>query len=135
MRDWNDPFSTNAKNQPRNGRDWTGPIIVLAVSPVAFLLLYLGRPDLARSSAIGLGMILLAIRIRWDLRGHWWFWATIAFVAALHVPLLTVIRWPSGWTPAVEILPFAVIDFFVIVGSVHGVEKLVQRTKSPSPER
>jgi hypothetical protein len=32
-------------------------------------------------------MILLAVKIRSELRRHFWFWTTIVFVMLLHVPV------------------------------------------------
>ena len=112
---------------PHRRTDWTGPIIVLILSPVLLFFIYIGKGDLGRSVAVGLGMILLAIRARWDLRGHAWFWATVVFVLALHIPLFLVIRWPPGWTPGVVVWPFAVVDVVVILGTVRLVETFMAK--------
>ena len=57
--------------------DYTGPKIVAILSPVFFLFAFLGKADMGLTACIVLGMIILAIKIRWNLRKHVWFWATI----------------------------------------------------------
>ena len=68
--------------------DYTGLKIVAILSPVFFLVVYLGNLDMALATCMVLGGIVLAIKIRWHLRKHIWFWAIIAVILALHVPLV-----------------------------------------------
>ncbi len=67
--------------------DYSGVIIGAVLLPVIFFFIYLGKEDMGRSVCIVLAAILLAIRIRWDLRKHFWFWGVIGVVFALHIPL------------------------------------------------
>jgi hypothetical protein len=76
--------------------DYTGLKIVAILAPVFFLFVFLGNADMGLTACIVLGMIILAIKLRWNLRKHVWFWATIIFVLALHIPLFWVVRWPQG---------------------------------------
>ncbi|HEX8724042.1 MAG TPA: hypothetical protein VF737_01475 [Gemmatimonadaceae bacterium] len=110
-----------------NRAQWAGIKFGLLVLPVALVFSYMGQGDLGRSLAIALVSILFAIRFRWDLRRHVWFWGTIALVLVLESPLFFLIRWPEGWTPAVIILPFAVVEFIVIVKAVQLAEHVMAK--------
>ena len=99
------------------------------------LFIHWGKEDMGRSVFIVLGMILLAIRIRWDLRRHVWFWVVIVLLLGLHVPLFFVVQWPHGWLPAVGLLPIGLADCLIILSAVHIVEKFIVRaTPRIAPE-
>lgn len=72
--------------------DYTGLKIGAMLVPVFLLFIFLGNADMGLTVCIVLGMIMLAIKLRWNLRKHVWFWATIVFVLALHVPLFFIVR-------------------------------------------
>lgn len=112
--------------------DYTGLIIAAALAPVLILFLYFDKVDLGLTVFIVLGAIVLAIKIRWNLRKRVWFWATIVFILALHVPLFFVVRWPFGKTPMIAYtMPFGIADFLVILGALALAEKLFSKS-SPS---
>lgn len=119
----------------KKGTDYTGLIIAAILAP-AYLVFYLmGKEEMGRSVFIVLGMTMLAIRVRWDLRNRSWFWAVIVLVLAAHIPLLFLVHWPEGyhgWLPAIGTLPIGLADVLIILGAVHLVEKFI--VKSPPPE-
>jgi hypothetical protein len=110
-----------------NRRDFTGLIIALILSPVLLLFIYFDKGEFGRAVCFDLAAVLVAIRLRWDLRGRAWFWGTIVFLLALHVPILLIIRWPEGWVPGAVALPFAAIDCAIILGSLRLAEKLFSK--------
>jgi Ca2+/Na+ antiporter len=115
--------------------DYTGVVIGVILLPVLLLFIHLDKQDMGRSVCIVLGMIMLAIRVRWDLRRHFWFWAVIVLVLALHVPLFFIFQWPrglNGWLPAIGSLPIGLADVLIILGAVRFVEKFI--VKSPPTE-
>lgn len=113
--------------QEKQSTDYTGVIIGIILLPVLLLFYYFGKEDMGRAVFLVLGAILFAIRIRWDLRRHFWFWGVIVLVLALHVPLFFIARWPHGWLPAVGWLPIALADCLIILGIVRFVEKFIER--------
>ena len=118
-------------DQPKQKRaDWSGTIIGLLMGPIIIYFIHIGKQDLGASIAVGLAMILIAVRIRWDLRHELWFWGVVGLVLALHVPLFFLVRWPKGWTPAVVITPFAMMDLLVILGIVHLAELIMGKAKT-----
>src|SRR5580704_8536128 len=116
----------------RQGRtDWSGTIIGALLIPVFFLFIYLGKAELGFTVCIVLGMVILAIKRRWKLRRHAWFWVTIAIVLALHIPFLFSVRWPRSNVPTLAFsLPFGIADFLLISGAISLAEKIF--LKSPA---
>ncbi len=111
--------------------DYTGLKIVGILAPVFFLITFLSNADMGLATCIVLGMVMLAIKIRWHLRKRLWFWAIIALVLALHVPLVLVVRWPQGNVSTLfYTMPLGIADFLVISGALGLAERLL--SKGPS---
>lgn len=115
--------------------DYTGLIIVLMLAPVFLLFTLLANEDVGLSACIVLGMIMIAVKIRWYLRKHIWFWAIIAVILALHSPLVFVVRWPQGHAPTLfYTMPLGIADFLIISGALSIAEKLMSEGSS-SPDQ
>ena len=87
---------------PREAKELTqhtGLKIGVILLPMLLLFAYFGKEDMGLAVAIVLAAIMVAIKIRWNLRKHIWFWAIIAVILALHVPLILKVRWPQGSAP------------------------------------
>lgn len=119
---------SNDPEEPKS-TDYTSVIILAIMLPVFLFFRYIGKTDMGMNVIVVLGMWLLAIKIRWDLRARCWFWGVVLFVLALHVPLFFVIQWPHGWVPGVALLPIGLADVAIILGAVKFVEKFI--VKSP----
>jgi hypothetical protein len=120
---------------PKEPADWTGTKIGFALLPVFFLFVYLGKPEMGFTVIIVLGMIAAAVYFRWKLRKHVWFWATIAFILLLHIPLFFVVRWPDTHVPAIAYsLPFGIADFLLISGAISLAQKLFSKGSSSEDE-
>lgn len=115
--------------------DYTGLKIVGILAPVFFLITFLSNADMGLAACMVLGMVMLAIKIRWRLRKHLWFWAIIVLILALHVPLIFVVRWPQGKVPTLfYTLPLGIADFLIILGAVNVAEKFFSKDSSSSSE-
>ena len=115
--------------------DYTGLKIGGILAPVFFLITFLANADMGLAACIVLGMIMLAIKLRWNLRRHLWFWATIVFILALHVPLVFMVRWPQGKGPTLfYTMPIGIVDFFIIWGAVGLAEKVFSKDSSSNDE-
>lgn len=111
--------------------DYTGLKIVVILAPVFLLFVFLGNADMGLAVCIVLGMIMVAIKIRWNLRKHLWFWATIVFILALHVPFCFLVRWPQGNVPTLfYTMPLGITDFLVVLGAVGLAEKIFSKNAS-----
>jgi 4-amino-4-deoxy-L-arabinose transferase-like glycosyltransferase len=104
--------------------DYTGLKIVAILAPVFLLFVFLGNADMGLTVCIVLGVTILAIGIRRNWRKHLWFWATIAFILALHIPLFFFVRWPQGKpSTIVYTMPIGIADFLIISGVLGLAEK------------
>jgi len=113
-----------AKNTEARLNKYTGLIIAVLVAPIYVIFVYLDQPDIGLTASYCLVTILLAIRVRCDLRKHAWFWIVMAVVLALHVPLIVFWRWPDRWIPGIALLPFAAADCAMILGVLRVAERL-----------
>ena len=114
-------------------RDYTVAIIGAILVPVMLLFTYLGKDDIGRSVAICLGVLMLAVRIRWELRKRLWFWGILVLLLLLHVPLFFLINWPDGFFYHKGMLPLGLFDLLAILGAIHLVERFIIRD-SPQDE-
>lgn len=115
--------------------DYTGLKIGALVAPVFFLVTFLYNADAGLAACIVLGVMLFAIKIRWHLRKHIWFWAIIALILALHIPLVFMVRWPQGHAPTLfYTMPLGIADFVIISGALRLAESLFSKDSSPSSE-
>ena len=115
--------------------DYTGLKIGAILLPMLLLFAYFGKEDVGLAVVIVLGVMAVAIKIRWNLRKHIWFWAIIAVILALHVPLVFMVRWPQGNAPTLfYALPFGLVDFLIISGALRLAEKFFLKGSSPTDE-
>lgn len=81
---------------------------------------YLVYPTLASLIALG-----FTTAVKWELRTSSWFWITMTILAALHLPLILLLPWTSGWIPAPAIAAVASADFVVMLAIVDVLAKFM----------
>jgi hypothetical protein len=117
--------------KPKEPVDYTGLKIGAILLPIFFLLTFSYNADLGLAACIVLGMLMLAVKIRWHLRKYIWFWAIIVIILALHVPLVFMVRWPQGSAPTLlYTMPIGIVDFLIISGALGFAEKLFSKDSS-----
>jgi hypothetical protein len=110
----------NEPEKEKQPPDYTGLKIGGILAPIFFLFIYLGKAEMGFTIFLVLGMILFAIKLQWKLRKYVWFWATIAAVLVLHIPLFFIVRWPDTKTPTIAYsMPFGIADFLIISGAIR----------------
>lgn len=106
---------------------WWGILWVIAGAAVAYSLFdRFGQATLARPILFSVAIIVITIALRWKLRGHAWFWITMAFLAALHVPLILFIPRTEKWIPALVITPIGIVDSYAMLWVVAIVRNLME---------
>lgn len=124
-------MSDYAPPKEKERTDYTGLKVAATLAPVFFLFVYLGNADMGLAACMVLGATMVAIKIRWNLRKHLWFWATIVLILALHVPLVSAARWPQGNVPTLfYTMPLGIADFLIISGVLRLAEKLLSKESS-----
>ncbi len=127
----------NEVNEPQEPQrtDYTGLKILGILAPVFFFFVYLDEAEMGFTVILVLGTIMLAIKLQWRLRKHLWFWATIALILALHVPLFYLIRWPETKTPTIAYsIPFGIADFLIISAAIRLSRNLFLKDSSSNNE-
>ncbi len=110
---------------------WAVLCLLVFGMPLPWLFDHFGRLDLMLpvwNSVAVLGFMLVLKRKLWP---HAWFWATMAVLASVHVPLVLFIPWTSRWVPALVIAGIDSIDFCVMLWIISVVGKLVEGTNPP----
>ena len=115
--------------------DYSGLKIGAILAPALLLFIYFGKADMGLTVFIVLGVIIFAIKMRWNLRKHVWFWAIIVSILALHVPLFFIVRWPQRKLPTIfYTMPLGIADFLLISGALGLAEKLLSKDSSEKKE-
>jgi hypothetical protein len=111
--------------------DYTGLKLAALVAPVFVLVTFLYNADAGLAAYIVVGVMVFAIKLRWYLRKHIWFWAIIAVIFALHVPLVFMVQWPKNAPTIFYAMPIGIADFLIISGALKFAENLMSNG-SPS---
>jgi hypothetical protein len=122
--------SSNSRRQANAFTVVGGLSVIFGTLLLAALFDHFGSFDLARPSLISVAIVSVAIALRWKLRRHVWFWITMTFLAALHLPLILFVPWTTRWIPAVVIAPFGMADLYAMLWVLSVVGKFVGRPKS-----
>ena len=118
-------FDYEEAPKEKSPTDWTGPIIVAMLAPLFFLFVYLGKAEMGFTACLVLGMFMIAVRLRWKLRRHVWFWGTIVLVLLLHIPFLFLVHWPQSHVPTIVYsLPLGIVDFLLISGAISLAQRV-----------
>ena len=127
------PLGSNESPPARQGSaDWTGAIVAVLLAPVFVLFVYLGYAEKGFTTYLVSCALAIAIKLRWNLRKHVWFWVTIALVVAAHIPLLVAVRWPKSNVPTIVLsMPLGIADFLVMSGAISLAEKAFSARQSP----
>jgi hypothetical protein len=112
----------------KSSTDWSGTIIGVMLLPVFFVFVFLGKAEMGFNLMLVLGLVMIAVKLRWKLRKHVWFWGTIIFVLLLHVPFLFLVHWPQSNVPTIAYsLPLGVVDFLLISGAISVAQKVFSK--------
>ncbi|MGB6687306.1 MAG: hypothetical protein WBE76_05640 [Terracidiphilus sp.] len=127
-------FDSEAPKE-KSPTDWSGTIIGVMLLPVFFVFVFLGKAELGFNVMLVLGLVMIAVRLRWKLRRYAWFWGTIAFVLLLHIPFLFLVHWPQSKVPTIAYsLPLAIADFLLISGAISLAQKVFSKNDSDDEE-
>ncbi len=110
--------------------DYTGLKLGAMLLPVFFLITFLYNADVGLAAYMVLGVMVFAVKLRWYLRKHAWFWAIIAVILALHVPLLLMVQWPKNAPTILYAMPIGIADFLIISGALGLAERFFSEDTS-----
>lgn len=115
--------------------DWSGTIIGVMLLPVFFVFVVLGKAEMGFNLILVLGLVMIAVKLRWKLRRHAWYWVTIAYVLLLHIPFLFFVHWPQSNIPTIAYsLPLGITDFLLISGAISLAQRIFMKNGSSDDE-
>ena len=82
-----------------------------------------GEPDRGVVGGFSFAVIVLAAKIRWDLRTELWYQALFALLTTAHVVALFAVDWKLLLKPTILYAPLATAEFVLIVFLVFILEK------------
>jgi hypothetical protein len=110
---------------------WWGVICVMVAAYLLLLLFgHFGKSAIAPPMLYSAAIIIITVAMRWKLRGHMWFWVTMACLAALHIPLILFIPWTTKWIPALVVIPIGIADSYAMLWVVSVIGKFMEERKS-----
>jgi len=76
-----------------------GFAFIMLVLIAAIVTSDIAKQHMRSNAAVGIGgctIVLLAVaKIRWDLKGKWWFWVALCVGATLQLPLIFMMPWAA----------------------------------------
>lgn len=99
-------------------------VILLCVAPLFF---FMADPGRARAAAVCAGVFGITIWTRRHLRHKIWFWIVLVVLAALHLPLIFLVRWSDAGLPAYGLIPITLVDYTFVCGPIWLIEEALSR--------
>lgn len=105
---------------------WWGVLCCIVGSmPIPWLFDHFGKLNLALPTLFGMGMLACAVAIKWNLRRRVWFWITMLVIVGLHVALILLVPWTDRWVPGPALVPFGIVDLFVMLAIISVAKQLI----------
>ena len=109
-------------------------LAILISFPIALIFAYFGQTARGETAWFCTLMILVAVRLQWDLRHYLWFWIAVAVISAIHVPLIIFFPWTKKDYPGLILMPVGLLDCAVVYGFFKLVEKAMMKGKYTNRE-
>ena len=107
---------------------WWGVVcVIIGAIPIAWLFDRIGRFELALPTLDSVGVLGIAIAMKWQLRRHVWFWATMTVFAALHGLLILFVPWTTKWVPASVCAGIATVDLYAMLAILFVAGKFLEK--------
>lgn len=104
-----------------------GLFAMLYASPIMLLFAYMGDWKRCFGAWISIGIVVLVVRMRWDLRDRGWFWVVVAIMGIIQAPFIYYIPWSNTDLSYASLLPVGFLDFAVVYGCIRLVERAMKR--------
>lgn len=110
--------------------------VVLCGIAVAIAFESQGNPGRGRAAGLCATIFFLTIWLRWDLSREFWYWITLALLAAVHLPLLLLVQWTDTSYPGgYGLIPAALVDLAIVYGPIRLIETVLARRSQGSKSR
>jgi hypothetical protein len=103
---------------------------------VAILANDIAKQHMRSSAAVGVAACTIGLfavaRIRWELKGKWWYWVALLAGAALQLPLIFLMPWSDRYLTGIGAMAFVIPGFLMAYGCVLLAEKMFASVSSSS---
>jgi len=106
-----DPNADLPPGMPSNA--WIIGVGILCL-PIYILFSTFGNAGLGTVMACFVGTMIIAVRLRWELRRRLWFWIVMSIIVILHLVAILLIPWPNIQFRALVVFPFVAVDISLI---------------------
>ena len=119
-------IETGKNGLPKRSFDSISRKWALLIGLVACPLLFVFGDEVRGAAAAYSALVIgVAIRYFWDLKNRIWFWAVMAIIVVLHIPIVLFAHWPfDQHFNYVQMLPLALLDFAVMWGIIRVAERM-----------
>jgi len=90
------------------------------------LFALLSQPGRGVIAGFSFASIVLAARVRWQLRRFYWFWLFLLIAVLLHIAVLEIFNPTFGAQPTIIFAPFAIADFAILMICLFWIEKAMK---------
>jgi hypothetical protein len=95
----------------------------------------IAKQHMRSSAAAGVACCTIALiavaRIRWELKGEWWYWVALCIGAALQLPLVFLMPWSDRYLTGIGAMAFVIPGFLMALGCVFLAEKVIAGSTRP----
>jgi hypothetical protein len=100
----------------------------------SIVALSIAKQHMRGSAAVGVGgctiALIFAAKIRWELKGEWWFWFALSMAAALQLPLIFLMPWAAPHLTGTGAMAFVIPGFLMALGCVFLAERVFANSTS-----
>jgi uncharacterized membrane-anchored protein len=96
--------------------------------PLFFIVANISTIERAFVAVVSIYMFYVVISEKWSSRRSWTFWINILVFALVHIFVITMVRLPTSFKPALAVLPIAVGDVFLMYGTINIIERTFLRS-------
>jgi len=112
---------------------WAVLSLIIVGMPIPWLFDHFGKLNLFLPTFNSVAVLAFVIAVKRKLARHAWFWATMAILAAFHVPLVLFVPWTTKWVPALAIAAIDSADLIVMLAILAVVERFMEGPKTTAP--
>jgi hypothetical protein len=112
-------------NKSRVRQIFWGLGIAIVASPIVILFNHVGMPEFARPTYFAFMVIVVVVKVCWELHRRPWFWVTIIAIAGIHVLILIFTAQRLFRTTFPVMFFLGIVDFVVIVAIITLIERVI----------
>lgn len=124
--------SRNHKRRSNKLSKKFGALAAVCACPILFMFSSQGQKGRGMIAAVIAIVIIIAVRLFWELKRNVLFWIAIALIVAIHLPIISFIPWPNSHARGSGLSVIGLPDFFLVYGIFKVVHKLVSRNADAS---